>query len=246
MITPFVPTPTLPFQQPFPAAAQSSLCRDFWTVVVGFALHFSPSFSPSQLQHIYTNSLLLPSVLVIRFWNFQLGKLPSVTIHKTGSHTHTTPDCHWSPFLGVWQVPVCPPTSHTHPRFPIADSQLSCSMKQFIPGAMTQKQPSLVPLRRTPNAANPGLLSPHRLRFQLQLPLSAFTWQSHRCPWLSRGSAIHSLSHLHRMDSSAPPSAGLPKVHSSHLNGVGENNLCSFTPNKQINKVNRAACTFQS
>lgn len=51
------------------------------------------------------------------------------------------------------------PTPHTHPSFPTAESQMSCSINQFIPGALTQNCPSWG--LWGPNRAKPGLSSPH-------------------------------------------------------------------------------------
>lgn len=79
--------------------------------------------------------------------------------------------------------PTDPTHSHTsfarrlHPRFPTAESRMSRSIKAFIPSAVTQAQPELVPLRRSPAqeprtfiAFIPHLLSARKSRLALRLP----------------------------------------------------------------------------
>lgn len=69
------------------------------------------------------------------------------------------------------------PHSHSHTRFPRAESWMSGSMKQFIHGAVTQKQLKLVPPRRDPEPRNPPGF--HRLTVQARDSLGSFLL-SHR------------------------------------------------------------------
>lgn len=103
-------------------------------------------------------------------------KLPSLTLAETPRQwLFRARDFHcWdhSPFTqggsSDWQVPCL--TSHTphshrqtrfpywiHPRFPITESQISSSIKQFFHGTFTQKQLQLL----CTNKAMAGLLYPH-------------------------------------------------------------------------------------
>lgn len=66
---------------------------------------------------------------------------------------------------GAWLPPH--PHSHSHwfpdrldPKFPAAGSLTSLSTKQFIHGALTQKQLELVPPGRDPQQRSPGAFTP--------------------------------------------------------------------------------------
>lgn len=69
------------------------------------------------------------------------------------------------------------PPHRSQPGFPMAESQMFCLVKPFIPGTEIQTQPELVPPRRVPNKRTP--------RFY---PLSVPLYKSHslflQCPQL--------------------------------------------------------------
>lgn len=48
-----------------------------------------------------------------------------------------------------------PPPHQSQPGFPMAESQMFCLVKPFIPGTEIQTQPELVPPRRVPNKRTP-------------------------------------------------------------------------------------------
>lgn len=101
-----------------------------------------------------------------------LRKLPSVSIDdalcQSHSQRHSLPlqrpkSLHRGSSSGQGWPLLAPCTPHWHiqTKFPIAESQKSCYIKQFIHSIVTQKEPELVPLRRYPQNP-PGLLSLHR------------------------------------------------------------------------------------
>lgn len=86
------------------------------------------------------------------------------------------------------EVPTgLPHTSHS-PRFPTAESLMSCSINQFIPGALTQNCPSWCPTEQS--LGFHPLTAQARENLRLSAPAISLTWLSHRCPLLSKGAAF--------------------------------------------------------
>lgn len=95
-----------------------------------------------------------------------LRELPSVTIHGPLCQTHSH-----HPTLSLLGASSSsrsaldsPHPTHSQPRFPSEESQISRSIKPFIPSTVTQTQLEPVPLRRDPTKAFiPELYSLHNL-----------------------------------------------------------------------------------
>lgn len=90
----------------------------------------------------------------------------------------------------------------------MAESQISHSIKQFIHGAVTQKQHQLVPLRRDPSKGTPRLLHPHSLSHMqiLLLLMSLCSCCVSQCPftWLAQPKHWHFMASCLRFPLTAP------------------------------------------
>lgn len=157
-----------------------------------------------------------------------LRKLPSPTLHKTLSQSHSqgqglyllgpkTLGSRWLEWPSTCLVWLSTYPSHTvrrdflsslTPGFPLAESQMSHSIKQFIQSAVTPKQPKGVPLRRNQQQSIPLVFIPSQSLLKklllfpsessalssvsqcpssqpVHLPLCPLLWQSTAsCLWL--------------------------------------------------------------
>lgn len=169
-----------------------------------------------------------------------LRELPSVTIDETLSVTLPPPHCHWSHHHCHWWDPAAAPgpllTPHTPPTarpgfltgsspgFP-RQSQISPSIKPFIPSPVTQTQPEPVPLRGIPTKAFvPGLSALHS-------PSTEKPWLFFLSPGLLRWLWVSLTQLCHRP--SDPLSCKASQVTSSCLSGLQLN----------LQLANQATCT---
>lgn len=108
---------------------------------------------------------------------------------------------------------LCPP--RFQPRFPVVESQMSPSIKPFLSGTVTQKQPELFPRQR-----NLSVLFPHSLRAQgssLAFSGALGSCRVSQCPSPSCASALGALCcallAVHGLLSRAAPGTELSPSH---------------------------------
>lgn len=118
-----------------------------------------------------------------------LRKLPNLTVHKTLLQSYSqgqgfyllglkTLCSQWLQWANTSFLTLYIPQSHSQtrfpqqfdPRFPLKESQMSHSVNKYIQGAVTPKQPKLVPLRRNQQQSTPLAFIPFQVFSPLQSP----------------------------------------------------------------------------
>lgn len=107
-------------------------------------LIFSSAFAEAQFCRVVRVAMKLPSL------TFQRISLLGLKLFPEGRSSAPLDSPHTPFSQGQATFPY-----QVDPIFPRSESQISCSIKQFIHDAVRQKQTQLVTLRRDPQERNP-------------------------------------------------------------------------------------------